>query len=138
VAQARLTADTSVVVALLQEWHPRHEKALQALDAVRWLPAHVLAESFSTVTRMLPPHAVSPGRAWLALSRAFPEPPVVLSADGYLSVLQTLADTGTAGGRVYDAIVAATAVEAGARLLSADRRAVATYALVGAEYELVE
>ena len=90
------------------------------------------------MTRMPPPRRTQPSMVLQQLSRAFPEMPVVLSAAGYLAVFRRLAAAGVAGGRVYDAIVAATAVEAGARLLSADRRAVATYALVGADHELVE
>jgi hypothetical protein len=38
---------------------------------------------------------------------------------------------------VHDAIVGATAATASARLLTADRRAVPVYALVGSEFELV-
>ena len=105
---------------------------------VRWLPAHALAEAFSSMTRMPTPVPVPPAVVWQTLADVFPEPPLVLSAAGYLNVCRRLAEAGTAGGRVYDAIVAATAAEAGARLLSADRRAAATYALIGAEYDLVE
>lgn len=37
----------------------------------------------------------------------------------------------------YDALIGATAAAAGATLVTADRRALATYALVGADVELV-
>jgi toxin FitB len=114
-----------------------HEKALAMLTDVRWLPAHVLAESFSSLTRLPQPHRAWPAEVWQALRRNFPEEPVVLSVAGYLETFGLLAAAGMAGGRVYDAIIGATAAQAGARLLSADRRAVATYALVGAEFELV-
>jgi toxin FitB len=119
------------------QWHALHQIAVAAIKEVRWLTAHVLAESFSSITRMPPPLAGAAGPTWTALRRAFPEPPVVLSADGYVAALQALADAGIAGGRVYDAIIAATAREVGARLLTSDRRAVATYALMGADYQLV-
>ena len=39
---------------------------------------------------------------------------VALSADGQLALLGTLAGRGLAGGRTYDALIAATAREAGA------------------------
>jgi predicted nucleic acid-binding protein len=42
------------------------------------------------------------------------------------------------GGAIYDALVAATAQEAGARLVSRDRRAARTYEAIGARYELID
>jgi predicted nucleic acid-binding protein len=42
-----------------------------------------------------------------------------------------------AGGALYDAVVAATAREAGATLITLDRRAVPTYQLLGVGYRLV-
>jgi predicted nucleic acid-binding protein len=47
------------------------------------------------------------------------------------------AAAGLAGGAIYDALIAATASRAGATLLSRDRRAAATYEMLGADYELV-
>lgn len=90
------------------------------------------------MTRLPAPRGLDAPSVYRSLLNWFPEQPVVLSPAGYLAVFRRLAESGKAGGRVYDAIIAATAVEAGARLLSADRRAIATYALVGADYELVE
>jgi len=62
---------------------------------------------------------------------------MVLSAAGYLEVVRRLAEVGLAGGRVFDAVVASSAAEAGFRLLTADQRALPVYALVGAEVELL-
>jgi hypothetical protein len=78
------------------------------------------------------PRALTPRRALQLLSEAFPEPPVVLSAGGYLETVQRIGDAGIPGEAIYDALMAATAVEAGVRLLTSGRRAAATYALVGA------
>ena len=61
-----------------------------------------------------------------------------MSPSGHLAAIQRLADAEVGGGRIYDAVIAATAAEAGVRLLTADRRAMSTYALVGASFELVE
>lgn len=44
---------------------------------------------------------------------------------------------GRAGGAVYDALIAAAALEADARLLSRDERAARTYAAIGVQFELV-
>ena len=136
-APPRLTADTSVIVPSLLRWHASHAQAAAALRDVRQVPAHALVESFSVLTRLPLPHALRPSLACEALAHAFPEEPLTLSATAYLGVVRRLADAGLMGGRVYDAVVGATAAEAGRRLITADRRAVVTYSLVGAEYELL-
>jgi predicted nucleic acid-binding protein len=72
------------------------------------------------------------------LDHSFPDEPLMLSPSGHLAALRRLAEAEVGGGRAYDAIIGATAAEAGVRLLTADRRAMPTYALVGASFELVE
>lgn len=52
--------------------------------------------------------------------------------------MQLLAQRGVTGGAAYDALVATTASEAGALLLSRDRRAAATYDALAAPYELLD
>jgi predicted nucleic acid-binding protein len=49
----------------------------------------------------------------------------------------TLPEHGITGGAVYDALVAATAAEHDAELLSCDRRAAATYERFGIRFEMV-
>ena len=56
----------------------------------------------------------------------------------YSRLLDLAAAEGITGGAVYDAIVAATAVEGGATLLTRDRRAVETYRRVGADYRVLD
>ncbi|MBI2756231.1 MAG: PIN domain-containing protein [Chloroflexi bacterium] len=133
-----VTADTSLIVASLLQWHPLHARAAALLREVRRVPAHALAESFSVLTRLPAQRALRPDLAIRALHGAFPEEPWSLSPAGYQSTLSRLAEAGWGGGRVYDAVIGGTAAEGGARLLSADRRALPTYALVGAAYELVD
>lgn len=137
-ATPRLTADTSLVVPALVQWHALHRQAAVALRDARRLPAPVLVEAFSVLTRLPPPRAVGPSLALRALQRAFPEEPWSLSPGGYLVAVRRLAAAELGGGRVYDAVIGATAAEAGVRLLTADRRALATYALVGVDVELIE
>lgn len=59
------------------------------------------------------------------------------SASRHRALLGLAVRAGLAGGAVYDALVAATAKRASARLLTRDRRAVATYEAVGVDYELL-
>ena len=62
----------------------------------------------------------------------------MLRPDGYERLLDLAAAEGIAGGAVYDALVAATAREAGATLLTLDRRAVTTYQLLRVDYRLLD
>ncbi|WP_131767581.1 PIN domain-containing protein [Candidatus Protofrankia californiensis] len=131
-----VTADTSVVVPALADWHPEHKRSLGLVRDVRRLPGHVLIETVSVLTRMRHGVASPIAEVVLALAQDFPDEPLTLDPGGYRRLLTTFAATGIAGGRVYDALVGASAAAAGARLLTADRRALPTYAAVGATAEL--
>ena len=100
------------------------------------MAGHAAFESFSTLTRLPAPHRLSATLAHELLSSEFDEP-VWLSAAGTDRLFTSLVSLGISGGAVYDALVAATAVEAGLTLLSADERAIPTYAAVGAAVELI-
>lgn len=129
-----ITADTSVVVPALLDWHDHHSLTRPATEDVDRLPAHVLAESYSVLTRL--PHGLSlaPAVAAELLLEAFPGPPIVLDAEAHQELLRTLSGSGVRGGTVYDAVVAATAAGADAELLTLDGRAVATYRAVGVRF----
>lgn len=137
-AARSLTADTSAIVPSLLRWHELHEAAAAALLEVRQVPCHALVEAFSVLTRLPGQLALRPAQARQALLRAFPEEPLALNPAGHLTAIGRLVDAGIGGGRIYDAIVGTTAASAGARLITADRRALATYALVGAEVQLLD
>ena len=102
------------------------------------LLAPVAAETYSVLTRLPGAQRLSAATAHAYLTETFSQPPVTLSASGFARLLDRVRDAGITGGSVYDAVVAATAAEAGATLLSLDRRAARTYEAIGAEYELVE
>jgi predicted nucleic acid-binding protein len=57
----------------------------------------------------------------------FPQPFLRLSPSAYRTFLLTLPDLAVSGGAAYDALVAATAVDHGAALVSCDRRAALIY-----------
>lgn len=126
-----VTADTSVVIAAVSRWHEAHTAALEATADVEWLPAHVVLEAVSALTRMPRGLAVPASRVLAALTSRFPGRPVALTTSGYRDLLRTVEHAGMRGGQVYDALVAATAVQAGAALLSQDRRALPAYRAVG-------
>lgn len=62
---------------------------------------------------------------------------LVLAPDAYERLLDAAAAEPIVGGAVYDGLVAATAREAHATLLTLDRRAVATYRQLDVDYRLV-
>jgi predicted nucleic acid-binding protein len=76
-----------------------------------------------------------PDAARSALLETFRDPYLMLSADGYRELIDTAPSRGIVGGAIFDAIVAATALEAGATLLTHDRRARRTYEAVGVRWE---
>jgi predicted nucleic acid-binding protein len=130
--------DTSVAVAAALPWHESHAAASAELGGGEAaLLAHVAVETYSVLTRLPPPQRVPPPVALAYLRETFDLPPVPLSADGYARLVEQAAEESITGGAVYDALVAATALEAGATLLTLDRRAVTTYRLLGAAYRLV-
>jgi predicted nucleic acid-binding protein len=106
-------ADTSLVVAAFASWHERHEPARRALDAGLRLPEHC------------------------ALETHFPEPFLRLAPATYRNFLLGLAEREVTGGAAYDALVAATAADHAAELVTCDRRAAAVYERYGVKTQLL-
>ncbi len=132
-----IAVDTSVVVAGFASWHEAHARAVAALARRPRIPAHVLVETFSVLTRLPPPHRVPAALAAAFLSARFPEPPLTLPARAHLTLINRVTESGLAGGAIYDALIAATALHAGATLLTRDERARGVYERIGVRYELV-
>ena len=99
--------------------------------------AQVAVETYSVLTRLPPPQRVPASVAREYVARAFAFPPLVLSAKSYGEILDFAAAEGITGGAVYDAIVGATAVGAGATLLTRDRRALGVYERLNVSYRLL-
>jgi predicted nucleic acid-binding protein len=60
-----------------------------------------------------------------------------LTAGAQRLALGRLQELGISGGAIYDGLIAMIAAASGATLVTLDRRALATYALVGANVELI-
>jgi predicted nucleic acid-binding protein len=131
-----LAVDTSVVIAGFATWHEGHAAALIALARRPRLPAAVLVETYSVLTRLPPPHRVSPQTAAAYLKACFTEPLLGVPAGDYRRIVDHAVDGAIAGGAVYDAVVAWSAKRAGATLLTRDQRAIPVYEAVGVEFEL--
>ena len=130
-------ADTSVAVPALQASHLAHAQVQRQLAGRGLgLTAHAALDTYSVLPRL-------PGDARLSLDDASTliadrfDPIIALAADTAVFLVQTLAERGVGGGAVYDALIGLTAKQAGAILLTRDRRARATYLAVGVEHEVL-
>jgi predicted nucleic acid-binding protein len=132
-----IAVDTSVVVAGFASWHEAHRSALAALARKPRVPAHVLLETYSVLTRLPPPHRAPADVVERFLRERFRETPLVLPARAHLTLIRTVAQAGLTGGSVHDAWIAACARHAGATLLTRDERAVSIYERIGVRYEIV-
>ena len=133
-----IAVDTSVVVAGFASWHEGHRAAAAALARRPRVPAHVLIEAYSVLTRLPLPHRAPPDLVATFLAERFPEPPLVLPARAYLELVESSARTGMAGGAVYDALIAATVRHANATLLTRDERALVVYQRMRVSVEVVK
>lgn len=71
------------------------------------------------------------------LDAHFDAPLFALTGGGYYSMLREVQASGIVGGAVYDALIGVTAREAGAMLVSLDRRAARTYDAVDVEHQFL-
>jgi predicted nucleic acid-binding protein len=132
-----IAADTSVVVAAFASWHEGHAVSAAALARRPRLPAHVVLESYSVLTRLPAPHTAAPAKVAEFLQVQVRAAPLSLPAKAHAGLLREALAAGIVGGAVYDALIAATAKRAGAVLLTRDRRAMPTYEKIGVRFELV-
>jgi predicted nucleic acid-binding protein len=122
--------DTSVLVAAFCSWHEHHVAAAAALGAIDRrremlvLAAPVLLETYAVLTRLPPPHRLSPDSARRLIEGNLARTRIVaLDGPRYWLLVRRAADDGIAGGRTYDALVVACAVRARVdRLLTLNRR----------------
>lgn len=137
-ASPLITPDSSVLIAASVPEHQFNRQAAAVLPAIRdtgRLIGHTMAETLSVLTRQANPHP--PMGVLRYLDQFLEHEPLGLAPGAYPNVLRRLAENQIVGGAVYDGLIAATAAEAGLRLLSLDRRAVRTYAAIGADYEIL-
>jgi predicted nucleic acid-binding protein len=128
-------ADSSVVVAAFASWHEHHVIARKAMTSRPRLVAHAALESYSVLTRLPPPHRAQPSIVHSFITERFTDPFLTLSETGYQELLATVAASHILGGPTYDALIAFTAAEHQATLMSLDQRAAATYEAIGVTVE---
>lgn len=130
--------DTSVIVRVTTTKDAVERAQLQQVIADSPVAiTHVLTEAYSTLTRLPQPFRLSPRSCLTFLSAAFHATPLAVSVSGQLRVMELLAENGVTGGAIYDCLIAETAREHDATLVSLDQRAVRNYSLVGVDQQLL-
>jgi predicted nucleic acid-binding protein len=117
---ATFALDTSCMVAAVCTWHEQHVAAVAEIER-RFdrggrlaVAAHALVETYAVLTRLPAPHRLAPADAWALVKANFVEPAsvIALSGQAHVTLLSGLATQGIAGGRSYDAVIAACARQA--------------------------
>lgn len=111
--------DTTVLVAALLPDHPHHARSFplfaSATRKQAACAAHSLAEAYSTFTRYPGKERMSAEAASLMLQGIEHRLTLVsLDGDEYCAAIHRMAQLGIVGGAVYDGLVAACALKAGA------------------------
>lgn len=115
----KLFLDTSVLFPVFLADHPHHSDSLRlytrcAPDSA-FCASHSLAEVYSTLTRIPPPHRVAPDQAVEFLDSIRSRFSFVsLDGDVYLAAIRNAAANQIIGGTIYDALIARCALQSGA------------------------
>lgn len=133
----RRAPDSSVAIAALLSDHEAHDSSEQALSSCDAAIAHVMAETYSVLTRLPPPHRIAPLKAAELIDARLPTERFALDADAQCSAPRRLAQAQVAGGSTYDGLIALAAMEHDLELVSRDRRAARTYRLLGVPFQLL-
>ena len=116
----RVLLDTSILVAALVEAHGRHAQAFawlqrsRAADPRFLIATHSVAETYAALSSLPISPRVTPASAWALLEHSvlpFVQTVDLTVADVH-QVVERLSREGLAGDVVYDALIAAAALEA--------------------------
>ena len=102
------------------------------------LIAHCALETYSVLTRLPAPHRASAIVVVEFLRTRFPQPYLRISPRGYRNFIVGLSEHGVTGAIAYDALVAATAADSGAQLITCDRRALPIYERYGVRTRVLQ
>ena len=116
---------TSCMVAAVCSWHEHHNRAADAIESRleskerMIVAAPALIETYSVLTRLPAPHRLSPTAALRVVEANFLTgiKVIVIEAEVYDHILRSAPAAAISGGRIYDAVIAACARKARARVL---------------------
>ncbi|MBI2684013.1 MAG: PIN domain-containing protein [Actinobacteria bacterium] len=128
-----IAIDSSVAIAAFATWSEHHAAAIDLLNAESGilLPGHAALETYSVLTRLPAPHRAKAELVDAFINSWFPGPLPQLDARAHAALRSSLVALRITGGAVHDALIAATARDLGATLVTLDRRATATYERIG-------
>jgi predicted nucleic acid-binding protein len=113
--------DTSCIIAAVCDWHEHHERAAREIDQrldrgdKMAVAGSTLVEAYAVLTRLPPPHRLSPAdsRALLEFNFAGRQVDLVaLAPDDYRQLLSGALSAGIVGGQMYDAAIVTCATMA--------------------------
>ena len=119
------------MVAAVCSWHEHHAGAVSEIERrlerreELCVPAPALVEAYAVLTRLPPPHRLSPIDAWALIEANFVAQATVtgLGEKSYIDLLRRASAEDLAGGRTYDAVIGECARVGGAEaLLTFNRR----------------
>ncbi len=122
----RFLPDTSCIVAAVCGWHEHHERVAREIERRLGsgeglvVAAPALVEAYAVLTRLPPPHRLSPADSRSLLEASFLSnavDTVALRVEEYVRLLHGAPDRGIAGGRTYDAVIVACGVAARADVI---------------------
>lgn len=137
-----IVPDSSVLVAGYITDHDFYDAAKGAVFEVRAegrLVAHTMAETYAVLSAPAGVYRVDPTAVLEYLKTLLDDSlPVQPGPGSYMEALELLSGEGRGGAPIYDALIALTARDAGATLISLDRRAKPTYELCGVEFRFLD
>ena len=135
--------DTSCMIAAVCSWHEQHEAAANEIErrlagrAKMVVGAPALVEAYAVLTRLPPPHRLSPRIALTLLENNFFRlaTVVALNAKSYETLLLRAPKNNVAGGRAHDAVIGACAEQSKASTVLTFNAA--DFAALGLSFDVV-
>lgn len=132
-----IAVDAGVMVAAFSSWHEDHDRARELVRGESGAIGHALVEAYSVLTRLPSPYRAVPSLVTAFLRAHFHGQVLALDGPAVRDLIMSLPRLSISGGAVYDAVIGATAADAGATLVTLDRRAMSVYERVGCDARLL-
>jgi len=131
-----IAADASVLVPALLSSHEFHDPCHESAGLIDSAIGHALIETYAVLTRLPQPYTVPPVQASTAL-RSYGTNVLVLPGDELADAIDRFVIARASGGASYDALIAVTAKQHSATLLTRDERAAEVYERLGTDVRWV-
>jgi len=131
------------MIAAICSWHEHHEAAANEIEsrlagrAKMMVAAPALIEAYAVLTRLPPPHRLSPQTVLTLLENNFLKlgTVIALNAKSYQNLLLAAPKNNVAGGRAYDAVIGACAEQAQVSAVLTFNAS--DFAALGQDYDIV-